>query len=512
MPISPFLVCTRCSAALDPRQPEKCVQCGAAYELLRGDMVSFLQPGANTALDAIDYDAVYSVDEESSAHLYRQCRRFLGDLLPSHTSSYLEIGAGTGLFTLAYLSEARPDRALITDISPKMLDVCRQRLTSHGVEARTEVSYALWDGTARCFADEAYDLAAGFSVLHHILDYPSVLTILGRALSKEGRAVFLEPSLAFHHAMVSLLATVVSNLPADEHGWSEEYGAIIGCWIAENYLNIKYRGDGLALESREDKHIFDEATLREAGLAAGFGTVHVIPFGEENEAWSTLNVYMNQIPIPPQARELVLMRCASMMPGPFFYLAPEERAPSFLVVMEKAVQPSAPSPRQVLSSGAFSHPDPGFRFDLRIEIDPPDESTGEVGVRATGWILGDTDVQYVLLERGGSARFPVAGLRMDVARAMNAGRRVPAERAMCSGLIEVGRQRIGKALAHDDSIQVVAVCSDGARFQLGQVPPDEVEAHFESIAGTRLPRLSSSGESSPVLRGEALTRDVAHAT
>jgi ubiquinone/menaquinone biosynthesis C-methylase UbiE len=85
-------------------------------------------------------------------------------------SSYLEVGAGPGLFTLAHLDDASPKHALITDISPKMLEACRQRLGTRRIEDKTEVSCALWDGTARCFADDAFDLIAGVAVIHHILD------------------------------------------------------------------------------------------------------------------------------------------------------------------------------------------------------------------------------------------------------------------------------------------------------------------------------------------------------
>ncbi len=487
MPISPFLVCTGCSRPLDPATPLLCANCGASYELVAGDMVSFLLPGAITALDAIDYDAVYSVDADSSDRLYRQCRRFLGDLLPPRVSSYLEIGAGTGLFTLAYLSDAPPDRALVTDISPKMLEVCRQRLHSRRVEEKTEVSYALWDGTSRCFADGAFDLVTGFSVLHHILDYEPVLKILHGALEKSGRAIFLEPSLAFHHAMFTMLANVLSTIPPDARDWSPEYSAVVGCWIAENFVNIKYRGDGLALERREDKHIFDEATLRGVGMRAGFGAVHVIPFGEANEAWSTLTVYTNQLPIPPEARELLLLRCAAMMPGPFFYLAPEERAPSFLVVMEKEGLTAVPQPSRSFPDPTFSHPEPRFRFDLDVQIDSVDEATDTVRVVVTGWILGDIDVHYVQLERGGCARFPVAGFRPDVASAMNHSRELPPERAMCSGILEVRDQRISHS--NVGPITVVAACLGGERYKLGEIPPHQQSRRLQSLVEAPLLRL-----------------------
>ena len=487
MPVSPFLVCASCSTAL-ARQSEalKCGGCGATYKLVNGDMVSFIPPGAVTALDGMDYDAVYSVDADSSDRMYRQCRRFLGDLLPQQVSSYLEIGAGTGLFTLAYLDDASPKHALVTDISPKMLEACRQRLGTRGIEGKTEVSYALWDGTSRCFAEEAFDLVAGVSVLHHILDYGSVLEILHGAMAKNGRAIFLEPSLAFHHAMVTLVANVVSSIPQDEPGWSPDYSKVVALWIAENYVRMKYRGDELALEGFEDKHIFDESSLRNSGMAAGFAAVHVIPFGEDNEAWSALTVYANHLPLPPSAKETLLLRCASMMPGPFFYLAPEERAPSFLVVMEKAGPRPLQQPSKSFPDAVYSHPQPRFQFDLQVQVDSWDEDDGSVRAGITGWILGDVDVQYVQLERGGCARFPVGGLRMDVSNALNANRQLPAERAMCSGIVEVREQRISQSSL--EPVAVVACCVGGERYKIGELQPPLESVRLQTFGHVMLPR------------------------
>jgi ubiquinone/menaquinone biosynthesis C-methylase UbiE len=479
------------------RQSEelKCAGCGATYKLVNGDMVSFIPPGVVTALDGMDYDAVYSVDADSSDRIYRQCRRFLGDLLPPQVSSYLEVGAGTGLFTLAYLDDASPKHALVTDISPKMLEACRQRLHTRRVEEKTEVSYALWDGSARCFAEEAFDLVAGVSVLHHILDYDSVLEILHGALAKNGRAIFLEPSLAFHHAMVTLVANVISTIPQDEPGWSADYSKAVGLWIAENYVRMKYRGDELALEGFEDKHIFDEVSLRSSGMAAGFAAVHLIPFGEANEAWSALTVYANHLPLPPSAKEQLLLRCASMMPGPFFYLAPEERAPSFLVVMEKGGPRALHPPCKSFPDPVYSHPQPRFQFDLQVQVDSCDEDDGSVRAGITGWILGDVDVHYVQLERGGCARFPVGGLRMDVANAMNGDRQLPAERAMCSGIVQVREQRIPQSSL--EPVTVVAFCPGGEKYKIGELHPPLESVRLQSCAHLMLPRHPSIEPVSP---------------
>ncbi|GAA4853994.1 class I SAM-dependent methyltransferase [Luteimonas vadosa] len=444
-------------------------------------MVSFLPPGAETALDAIDYDTVYKVDALSSDRLYAQCRRFLGDLLPARVDSYLEVGAGTGLFTLGYLSAARPQRALITDISPKMLDVCRQRLASRAIAEESEVSYALWDGTVNCFAPGTFDLITGFSVLHHILDYQDTLAILQKALAPGGRAIFLEPSAAFHRALVDLVAEVNSALPIGVGGWTTDHQAQVAAWIAENYVNIKYPGDGLALELREDKHLFDPAALHKAAANAGFGQLRIIPFADEQEAWSALSVYAGQLGLPPECHRLFLARCAAMMPGPFAYLSAADRAPSFLLVFQQEAAPDELAPTGPRASGpVFRHPCPHFRYDIAVEVreGAAGDST-QAQVTASGWVLGDAEVQYVQLERIGTARFPVAGMRLDVATIMNADRRYPPARAMCSGLNKTREQYIEGLPG--DAIRVIIATVDGGRHEIGRIPPGQATARITSL-------------------------------
>jgi hypothetical protein len=104
--------------------------------------------------------------------------------------------------------------------------------------------------------------------------------------------------MAFHHAMVTLAANDISSIPADEPGWSQAYSKGVALWIAENYVSPKYRGEALVLEGFENKHIFDESSLRHSGVVAGFAAVHVIPFGEDKEAWSALTVYASHLDLP----------------------------------------------------------------------------------------------------------------------------------------------------------------------------------------------------------------------
>jgi ubiquinone/menaquinone biosynthesis C-methylase UbiE len=500
---SPVLACPGCGVPLRLDGQQACETCGAQYELVGGDIVSFLPAGAGTMLDAIDYDAYYKVDGQASDHLYRQCRRYLGDLLPPSRDSYLEIGAGTGLFTLAYLSEARPRQAMITDVSAKMLAACRQRLQTRCVDTHTDVAYALWDGTTRCFLDRAFDLVCGFSVLHHVLDYEGMLGILRDALTEDGRAVFLEPSLAFHRAMFDFLLGVLQAMPVGDPAWTGEDYEELADWICQNCINMKFAGDQFVLESREDKHMFDGESLRAAAARAGFGACRVIPFGDENEAWTTIWVYLHQLPFSPQARALLLDYCARRMPGPFVYLAEEDRAPSFLVVLERNASGSPmaaergtspvdrindPDNQPVKTSGpavVFKHPNPRFRYALAFAL-KPGPLPGQLEVSAEGWLFGDVDVRQIELEAG--VRFPVGALRLDVQARMNADFAYPLQRVLYSGILQLRPQFLDAAVDAGVPVTLVTMCGD--RYELGRLDRKRADLHLDNLAGHELRRVT----------------------
>src|ERR1700730_971379 len=71
---------------------------------------------------ADEYDAKWGIDfgESGAAQVLGKLRRALGGTLPAFERS-LEIGAGTGYFTLNMLRAGVLDAATCTDISPGML-------------------------------------------------------------------------------------------------------------------------------------------------------------------------------------------------------------------------------------------------------------------------------------------------------------------------------------------------------------------------------------------------------
>ena len=429
-------------------------------------MISFVSGGNCTKLDDLDYDKVYNVGRDASLEMYRQCQRFLGNCMPESVDTFLEFGAGTGLFTLGFLANTPTRQAVITDISAQMLTSCRLRLELEHADQQADLTYAMWDGELDCLRKQSVDFVAGFSVLHHVLDYEKLLATLCRGMTPGGRAIFLEPNINFHRALVDFMVDAVWNVHRDDPAWTLLDRLQVYNWIGESHTNLKYSGDSFVLQSREDKHLFDPALLCAAAQRAGFAGARIVPFGDRHEAWTTMNVYINQLDLTEIARADFLKRCLRMMPGPFEQLAAGDRAPSFLLILDGAADQPSVAERQhaVVLPCAMPDPDPLFRCELSFSLSESSEGAIEGG----GWIMGDVDVRFVCLDIGATRlKFPVFGIRADVDWAINAGRHYPPLRSLFCGLANVCQQRAGALI--EVSASVVAVGMDGTEYLMGTV-------------------------------------------
>jgi ubiquinone/menaquinone biosynthesis C-methylase UbiE len=143
-------------------------------------------------LAAADYDAKWGIDygEAGQAQVMGKLAKALGRE-PAHYERALEIGAGTGYFTLNLLRAGVIGDAVATDISPGMLETLSESGGRLGLEVRT----------IRCeadklpFADESFDLVFGHAVLHHLPDLAGAFAEFRRVLKPGGSVAFCgEPS------------------------------------------------------------------------------------------------------------------------------------------------------------------------------------------------------------------------------------------------------------------------------------------------------------------------------
>jgi SAM-dependent methyltransferase len=211
---------------------------------------------------AADYDAKWGVDfgEIGRAQVLGKVEKLLGRR-PGPFARSLEIGAGTGYFTLNLMQEGVIGAAVCTDVSPGMLEALRGNADRLGLSVET----AACDAASLPFDDASFDLVLGHAVLHHLPELDRSFAEFMRVLRPGGVLLFAgEPS---RHG--DRLATVPKRAGlAAAPLWRRLVGA--------RELN----GHGPsepdhALEAVVDVHAFTPADLERRARAAGFAGVRV---------------------------------------------------------------------------------------------------------------------------------------------------------------------------------------------------------------------------------------------
>jgi ubiquinone/menaquinone biosynthesis C-methylase UbiE len=142
---------------------------------------------------AASYDSKWGIDfgEVGRRQVLGKLRKVLGDELDRGFERSLEIGAGTGYFTLNLLQAGVVSEATCTDISPGMMRTLSANAERLGLRVRT----ARADAEALPFPDESFDLVLGHAVLHHLPDLDRAFAEFHRVLRPGGCIAFAgEPS------------------------------------------------------------------------------------------------------------------------------------------------------------------------------------------------------------------------------------------------------------------------------------------------------------------------------
>jgi ubiquinone/menaquinone biosynthesis C-methylase UbiE len=213
---------------------------------------------------AVSYDSKWGISFESvgQQQVRTKMRKALGGWPAEPFGETLEIGAGTGYFTLNLLQLGAIERATATDISDGMLATLNQNASERGLEVRTVEAEA----EALPFEDESFDLVFGHAVLHHIPDLERGFAEFVRVLRPGGALAFCgEPSrygdlLAALPKRGALLAAPL---------WRRAVGASKRDYDAEPDAN------GHALEREVDVHEFAPADLRRLASEAGLSDIRV---------------------------------------------------------------------------------------------------------------------------------------------------------------------------------------------------------------------------------------------
>jgi ubiquinone/menaquinone biosynthesis C-methylase UbiE len=142
------------------------------------------------------YDAKWGIDfgELGLGQVVSKVRKALGTRLttpPTRFERSLEIGSGTGYFTLNLLRAGLIGSGTCTDISPGMLAALDANAERLGLEVRTVPT----DAESLPFPDASFDLVIGHAILHHIPDLGQAFREFARVLAPGGTVLFAgEPS------------------------------------------------------------------------------------------------------------------------------------------------------------------------------------------------------------------------------------------------------------------------------------------------------------------------------
>jgi SAM-dependent methyltransferase len=144
-------------------------------------------------LAAHTYDAKWGIDygAKGAAQVLGKMQKALGRNGQASHGRGLEIGAGTGYFSLNLLRTGWLDEVVATDVSPGMLKTLSGSAERLGLSVDTVVC----DAEQLPFEDNSFDIVFGHAVLHHIPDLEQAFREFRRVLRPGGVIAFAgEPS------------------------------------------------------------------------------------------------------------------------------------------------------------------------------------------------------------------------------------------------------------------------------------------------------------------------------
>jgi ubiquinone/menaquinone biosynthesis C-methylase UbiE len=224
---------------------------------------------------AHEYDAKWGIDFGAigQEQVRLKLSKALGGLDGQRFGEALEIGSGTGYFSLNLAQLGVVERLTATDISPGMLTRLAETAAALGLE---HVDTVATEAERLPFEDESFDLVFGHAVLHHIPDLDRAFAEFRRVLRPGGTIAFAgEPSRYGDRLAALPKRTGTLVAPA----WRRLTGS------RQRAVAETDQSDGHALEGEVDVHAFAPADLR--ALLSGTGFEQRRVGGEEllSNAW-----------------------------------------------------------------------------------------------------------------------------------------------------------------------------------------------------------------------------------
>ena len=222
--------------------------------------------------EAQTYDDKWSIsfDERCTDYARDRFDAITGRPDPLPYGTALELGAGTGFFSLNLKQAGILDEVHVTDLSPGMVEAAKANARKLGFTVQGRVA----DAERIPYDDNTFDVVVGHAVIHHIPDVEAAFREVLRVLKPGGRFVIAgEPTTigdwyARQLGRVTWKATTaVTHLPPLRAKWAKDQEA------------LDESSRAAALEAVVDLHTFDPDEL--AGMARRAGAVGVATRTEE---------------------------------------------------------------------------------------------------------------------------------------------------------------------------------------------------------------------------------------
>jgi ubiquinone/menaquinone biosynthesis C-methylase UbiE len=187
----------------------------------------------------------------------------------------LEVGAGTGFFSLNLRQAGVLAEVHVTDISPGMVEAAKANAAKLGfdIEGRTA------DAEELPYPDETFDIVVGHAVIHHIPDVEKAFREMLRVLKPGGRVVICGEPTRYGDLIARRLshatwwaATRITHLPPLAARW------------ARPQAELDESSRAAALEAVVDLHTFDPDSLARTVRRAGAARVRTVT-EELTAAW-----------------------------------------------------------------------------------------------------------------------------------------------------------------------------------------------------------------------------------
>jgi len=257
----------------------RCARCLAAHRKSAGGVIDFLQQKTeqNEYFDALylaghshkrhehSEESAPDYSETQGAESYLETCGF--DLQePLDNLSILEVACGSGRLTAELLQNTRIRNCTFHafDASPHGPELLARFEPSIRSSNRLETS--VQDAQAMVFADAAFDVVLGRSVLHHFNDPEAFLRDCRRILKSGGVATFGEP-FAVGYGLAAAVFRMAQKQVGTDHPALEDFCHDIA-------YRIQSRREQLT--PLVDKHLFFPSTLQSAAQQAGFSSVEFV--------------------------------------------------------------------------------------------------------------------------------------------------------------------------------------------------------------------------------------------